>query len=58
MLEANQLQLYKGSKAPSSELEKPKTQMILDGLIMLIPPSLPARAFSHTLSLVLVSFPS
>ena len=34
MLEANQLRLFKGSKAPSSQAEKPKTQMLLDGLIM------------------------
>lgn len=34
MLEANQLRLFKGSKAPASDTETPKTQMLLDGLII------------------------
>ena len=34
MLEANQLRLFKGSKAPASDVETPKTQMLLDGLII------------------------
>ena len=34
MLEANQLRLFKGSKVPASDTETPKTQMLLDGLII------------------------